>query len=222
MAGVRNFYVDLDLNQQELQNAAVHNLGAAPGSPVDGQLYFDTATNRLNIWDGSAWCEVACIQDINDLGAIIGGHDASGGLLPSTTGPGGDVSAGDCWYVTVAGTLPAGTIPTLSPTNAVEVGDKIVARIDSPAVPGDYLVLQGNVSLPAALGGCESQGPISLSSGVAFTVTATTLSSVCDIAVYDSTGQKIEVCVERTGATTFDLTSNIALSNLEVFISGNA
>lgn len=221
MAGLKNFYVDLNLNQQELQNAAIHNLAAAPATPVAGQLYFDTATSRLSIWDGAAWCEVACLQDINDIGALIGGHDASGGLLPSSTGPGGDISQGDCWYVTVAGTLPAGTIPTLTPTNSVEVGDKIIATVDGAAAPGDFLVLQANLTLPANLGACESQGPISLTSGVASTITATTLSSVCTITVYDSTGQEIEVCVERTGATTFDLTSNVALAGLEVFLQGN-
>ncbi len=49
------------------------NLSAAPtvdcngnalGAANKGASYFNDVTNRLNIWDGTAWCEVACLTDI--------------------------------------------------------------------------------------------------------------------------------------------------------------
>ena len=49
------FYSYVDLSKNELRNAAVQNLGAAPDTPVKGQLYFDTTTNSLYFWDGTTW-----------------------------------------------------------------------------------------------------------------------------------------------------------------------
>lgn len=51
----RKWVVDLDLGQNELQNAVIQNLASAPSNPKKGQHYFDTTTNTEYIWDGSAW-----------------------------------------------------------------------------------------------------------------------------------------------------------------------
>jgi len=48
-------YGDLDLLQNELQNAVVQNLAAAPATPAPGQLYFDTDDDTLWWWDGTQW-----------------------------------------------------------------------------------------------------------------------------------------------------------------------
>jgi hypothetical protein len=49
--------VPLDLGKNELQNAAIQNLASAPGTPVKGQLYFNSTSNILFYYNGTAWVE---------------------------------------------------------------------------------------------------------------------------------------------------------------------
>lgn len=46
---------NVDLGQNELQNTAIQRLATAPGSPVKGQIYFNTVYNRLFYYNGSEW-----------------------------------------------------------------------------------------------------------------------------------------------------------------------
>jgi hypothetical protein len=50
-----SYLAPINLNKLELQNARVQNLASAPGTPVAGQLYYDTGTNKLMWWNGSTW-----------------------------------------------------------------------------------------------------------------------------------------------------------------------
>ena len=59
MANIK-YLVDLDLNKNQLLNAVVQNLASAPGSPADGQIYWDTVLDSLFVWDatGSVWIDL--------------------------------------------------------------------------------------------------------------------------------------------------------------------
>lgn len=49
------FLAPVDLSQNELRNPRLQNLAAPPGSPVPGQVYFDTTFRRAFIWEGDEW-----------------------------------------------------------------------------------------------------------------------------------------------------------------------
>lgn len=74
------FYGDIDLNQNELIRAVLENSSATPTGGLAGQIYYDTDTNKIMVYNGSTWVEVG-----------------SGG------GGGGDISDGDKGDITVSG-----------------------------------------------------------------------------------------------------------------------
>jgi len=53
----RNFLTGINLNKNELSNAAIQPLNEAPLLPAIGQIYFDTSLVTLRQWTGSAWID---------------------------------------------------------------------------------------------------------------------------------------------------------------------
>lgn len=53
----RKFLASIDLAQNELQNARVQNLASAPGTPVIGQIYYNTTTGRFEFRGAAAWID---------------------------------------------------------------------------------------------------------------------------------------------------------------------
>lgn len=47
-----------DFNKNEIRNAVAHILASAPGSPAEGQFYYDSTTDALYYRDGSSWVPV--------------------------------------------------------------------------------------------------------------------------------------------------------------------
>lgn len=50
---------NIDLNKNELQNAVIQVLGAAPSNPQQGQIYFDSTDDKLYFYDGAAWIDAS-------------------------------------------------------------------------------------------------------------------------------------------------------------------
>lgn len=54
----KRFIVDIDLTKKQLLNAVIQNLATAPGTPFEGQIYYNTADLKVYGWNGTAWIDM--------------------------------------------------------------------------------------------------------------------------------------------------------------------
>lgn len=73
------FVTNLDLNKNELQNARIQNLGTAPSSPAEGQIYYDTGDDTLYVRNASAWVSL-----MGDITGVTAGTGLAGGGTSGT------------------------------------------------------------------------------------------------------------------------------------------
>jgi hypothetical protein len=75
------FLTVLDLQKNELQNAVIQNLATDPSTPVQGQIYYNTASDAIKVYDGAAWVTLSTgsgtVTAVTGSGAI----SSSGGRL---------------------------------------------------------------------------------------------------------------------------------------------
>lgn len=93
-----NFLTGLDikgnvnLNQKELQNAVIQNLGTAPTSPLEGQIYYDTDVDKLKLYTAGGWLTIPDGNTAaNDFLTGLA-FDDSNGILTATVSNQSDVT----------------------------------------------------------------------------------------------------------------------------------
>jgi hypothetical protein len=73
------FKSHIDLGGLQLQKAAIHPVNAAPSSPVEGQIYWNTSDDKLYVSDGTNWLDVSGDVRQIDAGTGISVTGGSGG-----------------------------------------------------------------------------------------------------------------------------------------------
>lgn len=131
----KNFFTDIDGNQNEVQNWSLQKLATDPATPFEGQIWLNTTDKKYKFYDGTTVNILADASDIVGLLDFKGGYDAATNTPDLDVAPSG-VLKGDVYVVTVAGNFF---------TEAVEVGDMIFAEVDSASSLGDWVTVQNNI-----------------------------------------------------------------------------
>jgi len=79
-----DFFSSIDLNKNEIQNAVVQNSGSDPGSPIAGQIYYNSGDNTLRFHNGSSFQTLSTTT--GDITGVTAGTGLTGG------GSSGDVT----------------------------------------------------------------------------------------------------------------------------------
>jgi len=103
-----NFLNTVNLNKNQLNNAAIQNLAADPAGAVEGQIYFNTVDHDLKIYANGAWKEVGATSGVETLSTTKAGN-STGNPLTVLSNAVGDVTINSFAY---AGGSNIGYVPS--------------------------------------------------------------------------------------------------------------
>lgn len=220
----QKFHVDIDLDLNELKNALLDKVATDPVSPVEGQVWYNTATDEIKYYDGTAVRVVASkawvTSEINKLERIQGSFDASAGLLPTAANKiAGDLTqivAGDYWIIGVAGTIAG-----IQGDDVLSIGDKLQYAGGGAATAANWVGIQTNLN-DANIGNVKAEKQtVALVANTPLAVNAATIANIHSVQVYNSAGDLIIVDIQKLGgANQRTLTSKKSLTGVVVEMTG--
>lgn len=210
---------NIDLQQNEIQNAVVHNQATAPSNPIEGQIYFNTASNKLFVYDGSAWLDTTGdIRKITAGSGLTGTADTGDVTLNIGQGNGITVSA-DAIAVNAEATQFSFLSGVLTITDGAIGPDELAATAvtagsygSATAIPTFTVDADGRLT---AAGEASIQTSFDITDG-----TTTETVNGGDTITFAGTANEIEVAVSATDTVTIGLPSDVTVSN-DLFVLGN-
>jgi hypothetical protein len=153
----QTYLTNLDLNKNQLLNAALQNLASDPSSPVAGQVYFNTTDNVFKIYDGTQWVDLQA----GDISAVVAGVGLSGGGTSGsvtvdladtavTAGSYGSGTAIPVITVDAQGRITAASTSTLSTTLDIAADS---GTDDGVALGTDTLTVSGGTGVETSVSG---------------------------------------------------------------------
>ena len=134
---------NIDLSNNELQNAVIHPLGTAPSGPSEGQVYYNTGQDKVYVYNGTSWISIA--GDITEVQSATTGQltvSNSTGPIPSlsivtgaVTNGGTALATGDQIYDFVLGLGYTGNIGDITRVN-ITAGAGLTGTVDTTS--GDH------------------------------------------------------------------------------------
>ena len=209
-------------NVAQLLNFKLNPVAEDPATPVVGVPWFNTTTNKLKFYDGTAVRVLAHLGDLAALGRYRGQWDASAGIptaAASTVLLGDPIKAGDHWRVSVGG-----NIANLIGVDLLASGDLLFADADEASSAAQFYAVQANADLTITTIR-DTATLATLAANTATDITPTLLAGgkIASYLILDSTGKDItwslDVTVDQV-TPKLTVTSLSALSNLAVSFVG--
>jgi hypothetical protein len=235
-----DFKSNINLGKNQLQNALLHPTSTAPGTPAEGQVYFNTTSGdkKLYVYDGSVWIDVT--GDIRTItaGTGIGVTNGSGGDaevsfshlgLESLTAISSESDDEIFMYDTSLGGAAYLSVNTASGITIDSANNDLkLSSIPNSSLANSSITVAGGAGLTATAGATSLGGTttIDVGAGTGIAVNADDVAiknaaSFTDNTVLmwdDDNGQLVDSAITDDG-TTIELGSDSSTRN--VVVSGN-
>jgi hypothetical protein len=125
----KKYFVDLNLNKNQITEFSLENRDNNPISPVSGEIYFNSVDKKIKFYDGSSWQAV---------GEVAANYVVYRGTLAHNASVPASPKSGDLYIFSSAGTATNFGSPV------IEVGDFIIYNGST------WDVIQKNIDLQTA------------------------------------------------------------------------